>query len=112
MKENIAFIRPESFDNGKDYLFRERNNYGEQRSIKVVTFVDYTPCPAIVIVKFENGSKRRCLREDIYESRIVPKYLINSLEFRSSIVHYTEMLKTTLVMFIHNLRVACSYLVS
>ena len=102
---NIEFTRPDSFDNGKKYLFRERNYDGERRSIETVKFVDYTPCPAIVIIRIENGNRQRCLREDLFESKIVSRYLSKTIELSSSIRHYTTMVKTALAMFIQNLRI-------
>jgi hypothetical protein len=102
---NIEFTRPDSFDNGRKYLFRERNCHGERRSIETVKFVDYTPCPAIVIIRIENGSIQRCLREDLFESRIVSRYLSKTIELSSSIRNYTTMVKTALAMFIQNLRI-------
>ena len=103
---NIKFTRPDSFANGKNYLFRERGYFGERQSVEKVTFVDYSPCPAIVIIKLASGSKRRCLREDLFESRIVSEYLSKSVALRSSIRHYTALVKTALAMFIQNLRLA------
>ena len=101
---NLEFTRPESFYIGRKYLFRERNYLGERRSIETVKFVDYTPCPAIVIIKLDNGCKQRCLREDLFESRIDPSYLSITIKLSSSIRRYTTMVKTALAMFIQNLR--------
>jgi hypothetical protein len=89
-----GFYRPQSLNNGDIYIFRERNYIGERQSSIPITFVDYTPCPAIVIIKFRNGIKQRCLREDIFELRLIEKYQAVGIEFISTFRRYSTLVKS------------------
>ncbi len=61
------FIRPQSFDSEKVYLYREREVDGIRGAPSIVNFVTYDPCPAIVIIRDFSGHKTRCLRDDLFE---------------------------------------------
>ena len=63
----FQFIRPQSFDSGKVYLYREREVDGNRGAPSIVKFVTHDPCPAIVIVRNFGGRKTRCLRDDLFE---------------------------------------------
>jgi len=64
------FTRPQSFKTDEIYFFRERNIDGNRQSPIVVRFLNYAPCPAIVIIDHPDGSKQRCLRGDLFELRV------------------------------------------
>ena len=63
----FQFIRPQSFDSGKVYLYREREVDGNRGAPLIVKFVTYDPCPAILIIRDFVGRKTRCLRDDLFE---------------------------------------------
>jgi len=63
----FQFNRPQSFESGKVYLYRERWVDGKRRAPSIVKFVTYDPCPAIVIIRDFGGRKTRCLRDDLFE---------------------------------------------
>ena len=96
MTVNVQLIRPLTLNIGEIYLFRERDIQGTHHSLATVTFVNYTPCPAIVIIKHNNGSKQRCLRDDLFESRSNSKYPAAGIElisvFRSHISYLFDHL--------------------
>lgn len=63
----FQFTRPEYFERGKVYLYREREVDGNRRAPSIVKFVTYDPCPAILIIRDFFGRKSRCLRDDLFE---------------------------------------------
>lgn len=93
MRKNIGFTRPRSLHIGERYLFRERNVNGNHQTPRIVTFVNYAPCPAIVIIKFSNGKVQRCLREDLFELRIVTLYQKASLVLKPVYQQYFALIK-------------------
>jgi hypothetical protein len=105
----IVFIRPQSLDSGEIYLFRERNYHGMRQTITTVKFVNYTPCPAIVIIKYMNGSKQRCLREDLFEFRITEGYQAAWIKLISLFRRYTNLGKIRLENIYQNIRIALLY---
>lgn len=58
--------RPETLEEGKEYLWQENTRSANGPSIQQVTFVSYHPCPAFVVVQDEEGKRWRCLREEIF----------------------------------------------
>jgi hypothetical protein len=106
MKADPKFIRPQSFKIGKNYLFSERDFDGERRTILKVTFVNYTPCPAIVIIKHIDERKHRCLREDLFESKFFFKSLTRDAEIKSTFQHYVGIARTTITVFVQNIGIA------
>ena len=96
MRTNIDFTRPQSLNIGERYLYRERNVNGKHQAPRIVTFVNYAPCPAIVIIKFSNGKVQRCLREDLFELRIVTLYQKASLVLMSAYQQYFALIKINL----------------
>jgi hypothetical protein len=69
MIPKLQLTRPLSFENGFSYLYQERDAVGQRQEISVVKFLDYDPCPAFVIVQILDGSRLRCLREDLFTSK-------------------------------------------
>ena len=65
----LQITRPQTFKNGNAYLRQDRNGGGQRQAISVVKFLNYDPCPAFVIVQIMDGSRLRCLREDLYAIR-------------------------------------------
>ena len=68
MIPKIQITRPQSLENGKTYLYQDRVGVGQRQEFSVVKFLDYDPCPAFVIVQILDGSRLRCLREDLFIS--------------------------------------------
>ncbi len=54
---------PSELHQGASYLYRHRNN-GSSSYVPVI-FLDYTPCPAVIIIRDEGGNCRRCAREEL-----------------------------------------------
>ena len=106
MTTKIEFARPQSLDIGKIYLYRERNYEGERQTTTAVKFVNYSPCPAIVIIKLRNGSKQRCLREDLFEFRIVERYQAAWIVLISIFRRYTTLVKIRLANIYQDIRIA------
>jgi len=69
MIPKLQITRPPSFENGFSYLYQERDAVGQRQEISVVKFLDYDPCPAFMIVQILDGSRIRCLREDLFTSK-------------------------------------------
>jgi len=69
MISKLHITRPLSFENGFIYLYQERDAVGQRQKISVVKFLDYDPCPAFAIVQLLDGSRLRCLREDLFTSK-------------------------------------------
>jgi len=69
MIPKFQITRPLSFENGFTYLYQERDAVGQRKEISVVKFLEYDPCPAFVIVQILDGSRLRCLREDLFTSK-------------------------------------------
>jgi hypothetical protein len=63
----FQYFRPQSLESGKVYLYREHRVDGEFGALKIVKFIAYDPCPAIVVIRDTGGLKTRCLREDLFE---------------------------------------------
>ena len=62
--------QPPTLEPGKIYLRRMSLNHRDQ--LLPVEFIDYSPCPAIIVVW--NGSTReRCPRDELYEPRVFYK---------------------------------------
>jgi hypothetical protein len=66
MDNTIRLIHPSTFEEGRDYHFRERQTDTCASSMAPVMFIRYDPCPAFIIVRDDKGKKRRCLREDLF----------------------------------------------
>lgn len=96
MRTNIDFTRPQSLNIGKHYLYRERSVNGKHQEPRIVTFVNYAPCPAIVIIKFSNGRVQRCLREDLFELENVTMYQKASLVLKPVYQQYFALIKINL----------------
>jgi hypothetical protein len=63
----FQFTRPQYFESGKVYLYREREVDGNRGAPSIVKFVTYDPCPAILIIRDFVGRSSRCLRDDLFE---------------------------------------------
>jgi hypothetical protein len=59
-------MRPKSLNNGGLYLYWARDVGGIRSHASVVKFQNYDACPAFVIIKKSDGSRTRCLREDLF----------------------------------------------
>ena len=94
---------------GKKYLFWEKDNSGKRRSLSTVIFVNYTSCPAIVIVKSKNGTKRRCPREDLFELRNAEKFPAAWIELLSLLRHYSAIVKTSITNLYQEIKIALIY---
>ena len=66
MDNTIQLIRPSTFEEGRSYLFLERQSDTRAPAVMSVIFIMHDPCPAFIIVRDEMGKKRRCLREDLF----------------------------------------------
>ena len=69
MEKMHLLISPESLEEGKSYLLRSRNltqNGGCILILTQVTFIGYTSCPAVVIVRDARGEWLRCSRDDLF----------------------------------------------
>jgi hypothetical protein len=62
----VKLKRPKTLEEGKEYLLQENARSANGGSFQRMTFVSYYPCPAFVIVLDGEGTKRRCLREEIF----------------------------------------------
>ena len=93
MKQISEFTRPGSLNYGALYLYRERTVSGKHQAPRIVTFVNYAPCPAIVIIKFSDGRVQRCLREDLFEPRVVTLYQYASQVLKSLFQQYFTIAK-------------------
>lgn len=109
MIANINFTRPMTLIYGKTYLFWEKDNNGKRRSLSAVIFVNYTSCPAIVIVKSKNGSKRRCPREYLFELRNAEKFPAAWIELLSLLRHYSIIVKTSVTNFYQEMKITLVY---
>jgi len=69
MIPKFQITRPQSFENGNTYLYQERDAVGQRQELSDVKFLNYDPCPAFVIVQIMDGSRLRCLREDLFNSK-------------------------------------------
>jgi len=68
MIPKFQITRPQSLEDGNTYLYQDRVAVGQRQEFSVVKFLDYDPCPAFVIVQKLDGSRLRCLREDLFTS--------------------------------------------
>jgi hypothetical protein len=59
--------QPASFEEGKIYYHRERQTNGGEPPLQPVTFLAYDSCPALVIVRNDEGDRRRCPRDEIFD---------------------------------------------
>ena len=66
MIPKFQITRPLSFEDGNIYLYQDRDAVGQRKEISMVKFLDYDSCPAFVIVQILDGSRLRCLREDLF----------------------------------------------
>ena len=69
MKAKSLITRPETLTEGQGYLLLENNVSENEMTISPVTFVAYTPCPAIVIVRNGEGKKWRYPRDKLFERK-------------------------------------------
>jgi len=69
MIPKFQITRPQSLEDGNTYLYQDRVAVGQRQEFSVVKFLDYDPCPAFVIVQKLDGSRLRCLREDLFTSK-------------------------------------------
>ncbi|UCF27523.1 MAG: hypothetical protein JSW42_12935, partial [Chloroflexota bacterium] len=63
-------------------------------------------CPAIVIVKSKNGSKRRCPREDLFELRNAEKFPPAWIELLSLFHHYSTIVKRSIINLYQKMKIA------
>lgn len=68
-------IIPPSLEGGHEYLLLEKSQAGVRGSQAVVIFVDYTACPAVVVVQNADGIRRRCPRECLVEVQTLAHYV-------------------------------------
>lgn len=59
-------IHPLTLNEGKDYLLRVHQDNGHNLVYLPVRFINYHPCPAIVVVSDGNGQFRRLPRDDVF----------------------------------------------
>ncbi len=67
MKVKSLITRPETLTEGQVYLLLENNSVDDELTVFPVTFVAYTPCPAVVIVRNGEEKNLRCPRESLIE---------------------------------------------
>jgi hypothetical protein len=58
--------RPHTLEKGHAYLRLEATASTNGRPSQRVTFISYDPCPALVIVRDEDGRRWRCPRDQIF----------------------------------------------
>ena len=63
MSQKPVFIHPTTLERGKIYL-RKNGGQGGHKLLPV-QFIEYSACPAIVII-LDGGRSERCPRADIY----------------------------------------------
>jgi len=66
MDKSDKYIRAGSLQEGEKYLYRTLLNCDNNRGLIIVTFIAYTACPAIVVVKNLKLGRFRCNRMDIF----------------------------------------------
>jgi hypothetical protein len=68
---NPVLTRPSTFTPDRDYLWLDRQvnavSLTKEPVHRPVRFVAYDPCPAFIIIRNGDGSRKRCLREDLYQ---------------------------------------------
>jgi hypothetical protein len=68
MKKRIPFERPNDLEEGKTYFLRLSLN-GERIPLFIqVSFLGYTACPAVVLVRDARKASLRCSREDLFHN--------------------------------------------
>lgn len=70
----IKLIRPITFTVGETYLFAK--HYSESEAM-LVQFLQYDPCPAIMIVRAPDGQVFRCLRDDLFTPEVNDQSLLD-----------------------------------
>lgn len=77
------YNRPETFQLGEFYLFRERSINRKYHDSSIVKFSNYTACPAYVIIQNKDGEKIRCPRDDLFKisdpNLLLPLFRLASL---------------------------------
>lgn len=58
-------LQPQTLIQGMNYLLSMGNPINPGHHTAIVEFVDYDPCPAIVIVRTSDGGKLRCQRSSL-----------------------------------------------
>ncbi len=58
--------RPKTLDNGKEYYLRVRQANGSYPTYIPIKFIDYDPCPALVLITQGDGHIWRAAREDLF----------------------------------------------
>ncbi len=62
-----APVRPTTLEIGNRYLFLGNQDDCHPVSWELVSFISYTPCPAVVIVATIGGKRMRIAREELFE---------------------------------------------
>ena len=66
METMLELVRPDTYIEGRDYLWLERRENGSHQPLVLVKFLKYDSCPVFVIVLKESGQRIRCLREELF----------------------------------------------
>ena len=66
---------PQTLIAGREYLLLEKSQNESKAKQSVVTFVAYTSCPAIVVVRSSHGNRQPCLRECLIEVQALAHHI-------------------------------------
>ena len=67
-----VIVRPPTFEKGRSYLLRQRHGNGKDSGYVPVKFLEYEPCPAVVMVCDGEGKLWRIPREDLFTCELAP----------------------------------------
>ena len=64
-EQYFSLEHPATLVEGNRYYLIDRP-YGRRSCLKTITFVDYTACPAVVMIANGYGIRSRCLRDELW----------------------------------------------
>lgn len=66
MAPPFRYFRPVTLDTDEAYYLRDGSAKSGEADLVPVKFAGYTACPAIIIISNSAGTKKRCLRDDLF----------------------------------------------
>jgi hypothetical protein len=69
MEAISSVVRPGTLIEGAEYLLLETQGNRHMPTVALVRFVDYTACPAFVVVMDGSNKRVRCLREELFSQQ-------------------------------------------
>jgi len=70
LKPAYVLTRPYTLDYGKEYYLQIHQDNGSYPSYLPVKFVNYDPCPAMIVVSKGDGQLWKVPREDIFTAKV------------------------------------------